>query len=536
VQSKKAVLVLAIATILAVTMLVPVSASDSDASTVESSDVGYYSEITSLTMAADSQSTFCIIVTNNLPADDTLADERAIKVSVTNSAGSISIDDDDKAFVLSGQEYRGITVTADAGKYTREGNYEINITISYMAIDSEGATTTETYNMDLTVTSSLSSGNAYNKILGYFDNPLPAPFDEPAATAIITFFLWILIGLVAIALCIPIVMHIMVHGGDENINEDKRVVRRIMLKVLFIIVVLFALMKSLYIYGASESLIATLQTWTYILYIGLGTVLVWRTYRIFIKITFARLDRDDPTPDNGQSPSDMVPLFLLLGKLVIAIAAVTLVCSMLGFDMAAIITSAGIVSLGITFGAQNVLGQFFSGIVLLATRPFKKGDLVQIGGSTTTYRVADVSIMMSRFENWDNSDIIIMPNDAVASATIVNITKTGLEYKIHLFVTVAYGTDLTAAKKIMMDVAMAHPHIIKDGSVDMPYTRVTDLEDSDIQLRLSVYVDDYNNSGTIGGELREQMYNAFVAAGIQIPYPQLDVHVNYSKTGNEDTA
>ncbi len=76
------------------------------------------------------------------------------------------------------------------------------------------------------------------------------------------------------------------------------------------------------------------------------------------------------------------PLFIYLGEIVTAIAVVFIGMGMLGFDLTAAVTSAGIVSLGITFGAQQVLAQFFAGLVILSTRPFREGDLLQLGTNT----------------------------------------------------------------------------------------------------------------------------------------------------------
>lgn len=90
--------------------------------------------------------------------------------------------------------------------------------------------------------------------------------------------------------------------------------------------------------------------------------------------------RKDPTNDCRFEA--FRPLFVYIGEIVIAIIVVFTGMSMLGFDLTAAITSAGIVSLGITFGAQQVLAQFFAGLVILSTRPFKKGDLIQIGTNT----------------------------------------------------------------------------------------------------------------------------------------------------------
>ncbi|MDR3282202.1 MAG: mechanosensitive ion channel [Candidatus Methanoplasma sp.] len=222
---------------------------------------------------------------------------------------------------------------------------------------------------------------------------------------------------------------------------------------------------------------------------------------------------------------DPEPILKLFGKLVISVIGVAMIATSLGFNLTVIITSAGIVSLGITLGAQSVLSQFFSGLVILVTHPFRSGDFVRIGSNPLTYEVKSVNIMNTVFKNWDNEEDIIMPNNAVAAATVTNITKENTLYKIYVYMSVAYGTDLEKAKRLMIDVAMDEPIVVKSDAVPMPATRVTSLDSSDVKIRLAVYVGDFDDSARAEGLLREKMYLAFRENGISIPFPQMDVHM-----------
>ena len=292
-------------------------------------------------------------------------------------------------------------------------------------------------------------------------------------------------------------------------------------KLLFLVVIVYIVGITLVVYGASNHTISDYNTWANVLYTLLGAIILWRMYERFISFTLNRIHKemtdDDDTDDNGRS--DLEPLFRLVGKIVICAVSVAFVLAGFGLDIGAILTSAGLVSLGITYGAQNVLNQFFNGVVLLMTRPFKSGDLIQIGTGTKTYRVKSVTVMNTLFENWANEETIIMPNNVVASSTITNITGKDLTYKINVFMTVAYGEDIDAAKKIMLDIGMNHPDVIIDGTVDLPYVRVTEFQDSAsaIQLRLTVFIRDYNDYGKVGSQLSEQIYKEFVDKGISHP-------------------
>jgi len=97
-----------------------------------------------------------------------------------------------------------------------------------------------------------------------------------------------------------------------------------------------------------------------------------------------------------------------------------------------------------------------------------------------------------------------------------------------VYMNVAYENDTDLAQQLMKEVAMEHPNVISNGSVDLPSTRVTAFLDSSIELRLTSYVYDFNDHGKISGELREAIFKTFKKNGITVPFPQMDVHLNMS--------
>ncbi|MDR0508701.1 MAG: mechanosensitive ion channel, partial [Candidatus Methanoplasma sp.] len=346
------------------------------------------------------------------------------------------------------------------------------------------------------------------------------------ASAAITFRLWMIIWVLAMMLIMPILFRIFARDHKEEGKQIKKGLRT----AIMLAVSLFAFDSSMRVYGTPEEIIGPAEVWFNVFYIALGAVVVWKIYLVFVQHVISKMSTNKRIE---QRDMDVEPLLRLFGKLVLWVMAVAMIMSAWGFDLTYIITSAGIISLGITLGAQNVLSQFFSGMVLLLTRPFKSGDLVKIGGGNTIYKVYSVNIMNTVFENWDNEETVIMPNNAVSSSTIVNLTGDGLIYKITVFMNIAYDDDIDLAKDIMKKAAMDHPSVITDGSVDAPSTRVTAFLDSSIEVRLTCYVYDFNDNGRIGGDLRESIFKKFKEQGISVPFPQRDVHV---KVVREDDA
>ncbi len=510
-----------ILTILTISLLLFLPAVSADGETSKG-DVGLIPYDKDIRINAGSSDTFRIEVTNYLDyAGNNIENYRMVSfVFGSPSDITVSVSNADKDFVLEGQKYRSIIVTVEVDKYATAAEYDIGLSLEIRSLsgDPESVITDPVY-IKLTVMSPLSSGDSYNKIMGIFENPLPAPFNGPITSAVITFLIWLLIGTLVVMIAVPLLMRVFMRKhkdeGEQLRNELKTFIPMVL--------ILFAFDSSLRVFGASEEIIGSVESWFNIFYIALGAIISWRFYLIFVQYAVSKIS-DNKRID--KKDMDIGPLLRLLGKLVIAVLAITLIMATLGFNLTAIITSAGVVSLGITLGAQNILNQFFSGMVLLITHPFRSGDLVKIGASSTIYKVSSVNIMNTVFENWDNEETVIMPNNAVSSSTIVNLTGDGLIYKVTVFMNIAYSNDIDLARDLMKDVAMNHPNVITNGSVDMPSTRVTAFLDSSIELRLTGYVYDFNDSGRIGGELREAIFKSFKKNGIDVPFPQMDVHLN----------
>ncbi|MDR1405125.1 MAG: mechanosensitive ion channel [Candidatus Methanoplasma sp.] len=502
---------------LSVLFLAPMAPSDADGT--DGVRLVPYGE--SLKINAGSSGEFMMEVVNDLPyLTHDISNDRMVTVSFA-SAPAIKMSmskEQSKYFVLTGKEYRSITVTVSVDKYVSAGTYGMEVTIEVRSFQAGSVSeTADRVQMDLTVLSPLSSEKNYNKILGIFDNPLPDPFGGPLVSAVITFLLWTIIGTLITAAAVPLLIRVV---ARDHINESKKLKRR--LKTLIpMVLMLFAFNNSLRVFGASEEIIGSAENWFSIFYIILGAIIAWMIYLVFVQYVTSKISGNGLMDNKAV---DIGPLLRLLGKLVISVMSVAFIMSTWGFNLSAIITSAGIVSLGITLGAQNILNQFFSGMVILLTHPFRAGDLVRIGNSSMICRVLSINIMNTVFKNWENEETIVMPNNAVASATIVNFTGDGLTYKIVVRMSIAYGDDIDLARSIMKKAAMDNPNVIIDGSVDIPYTRVTAFLDSGIELTVTCYVYDFNDHGKIGGDLRGSIFKAFGENGITVPFPQMDVH------------
>ena len=436
-----------------------------------------------------------------------------------SSAFSSSISSD--SFSIKGEEAAQLTLTVSSERLSKHGNYTVDIKASVINYDGN-VTEDVTITINVKITSSYSSDSVFNRILGIFD-PLADPFDEPIYTALITLAIWM--GIAASAFFLLRVIAFFVFKRDRDVAKEISAKTGI---TIVISIMFYGLSNAAMVYGSDEMLIATLQYIASFIYIPLVAYIVWNIYSNIIKIVFHRLEEQDKV---AGADSSLIPLFNLLGKIVIIVVAASALLSTMGFDLVAIITGAGIAGMAISLGAQNTLSEFFSGLNLLTTRPFKRGDMVKIG-ENGVYQVEKVGMMNSRFKNWISMEYIVIPNSTVVGSTIVNITGKTMAYRMTLYYTVAYDSDVELVKKTLIDTAYNHPQVIVDGSYSRPNARLEDFEDSAIKFSLVVYITDFRDYITVQDELNEDVYRNLCKNNIEIPFNKLDVYI---KQNEEDS-
>lgn len=409
-----------------------------------------------------------------------------------------------------------ITVTADRYADAVDLSEIFSIVGQYVGGDRDDDPIALQFQLKINVDSVFYSEDAYNKFFGLIPNNLDAPFNNPWFTAAATLVIWVLMSIVVCYIIIPLLTRL---AGNRKDAGEKRTIKRTMTEGITLIMLIVAINECAAIVGAGSEIISFIGSVSNIFYVGIGAVIAWKAY-VFIVTTV--LNGLDEGMDVDGIDMSLLPLFKLIGKLLISVAAVTLMLAAFGVDLAGILVSAGVVSLGITFGAQEIISQFFSGIVLLSTRPFEKGDFVKI--DSDTYCVHRVRLMFTEFENWDRDQIVTMPNNKVTSATMVNYTRGNKLTRIFIYVSVAYDADLSKAKELMLQAAKTHPHTVCDGRAPIPPgVRLTDFADSGIEYRLAVFVDDFDNSAHYAGQIREIIYKLFKDNDIEIPYNRMDV-------------
>jgi potassium-dependent mechanosensitive channel len=183
---------------------------------------------------------------------------------------------------------------------------------------------------------------------------------------------------------------------------------------------------------------------------------------------------------------------------------------------------AGALSVGIGFGLQNIVNNFVSGLILLFERPIRTGDWIVVG-STEGY-VKRIRIRSTQIQTFDRADVIV-PNSELISTQVTNWMLYDLRGRVRVPVGVAYGSDTALVKQLLLEAGGAHPQVITDGSAPEPVVLFLEFGDSSLNFELRIYIREIDMRLAVVSDLNFAIDAAFREHGVEIPFPQRDVHV-----------
>lgn len=200
------------------------------------------------------------------------------------------------------------------------------------------------------------------------------------------------------------------------------------------------------------------------------------------------------------------------------------VLAQFGVNVVSLITGLGVVGIAVGFAAQDTLANFIAGTTLLLERPFRIGDWVQINGQIG--RVQEITLRNTRLVTRDNVYTSI-PNASVSSSEIINYTAGG-PLRLNVELGIAYGASVKAARTALLPILQRDARILSHPE---PTMRVEALADSSVNLLLIFWIapEDIVTEPKIRAEVLEASKEALDAAGIQIPFPHLQLYIDGAK-------
>lgn len=191
-----------------------------------------------------------------------------------------------------------------------------------------------------------------------------------------------------------------------------------------------------------------------------------------------------------------------------------------GVDLRLILVFAGAIGIGIGLGLQNMAASLISGFTIIFGGKVRKGDWIEVEGHLG--EVVDIHVLATRIRSRENIEYLV-PNASLVSNTIINHSLSSPMVWIGVEVGVSYGSDPRRVEKILLEVARREPMVSKAME---PRVLFTEFADSSLNFKLLVWADVRRFArGIIKSALYFKIFDDFKEAGIEIPFPQRDLHI-----------
>jgi potassium efflux system protein len=244
--------------------------------------------------------------------------------------------------------------------------------------------------------------------------------------------------------------------------------------------------------------------------IGIISLVASRNLPGFLEMTI--LSRMRLMPGEGYAITTMLRYIIILVGIVVAFNRVGITWSNVHWLAAA-------VTVGIGFGLQEIFANFVSGLIILFERPIRLGDVVTVGDISG--QVARIQIRATTIRDWDNKELIL-PNREFITGRFVNWSLTDTVVRLVCRIGLSYGADVRRARDLLLEAAAQNPRILKSPR---PSALFRDFGDGTLNFDLRCFVGSPDTRLEIMHELNVAILESFRQAGIEIAFPQRDLHI-----------
>lgn len=247
----------------------------------------------------------------------------------------------------------------------------------------------------------------------------------------------------------------------------------------------------------------------------LGAIVVWIIGTWIIKAIVGGFSR---TMDKGGADPSLKPFLKGLVGSLLKVMLVISVLGMLGIEMTSFIAILGAAGLAVGMALSGTFQNFAGGVMILIFKPFKVGDVIDAQGYIGS--VKEIQIFNTILKTPDNKTVII-PNGGLSTSAMTNFS-TEAQRRVDWTIGIGYGDDVDQAKAVIKKLCAADSRILKDPEV---FIAVSELADSSVNFAVRAWV----NAADFWGvyfEMNENVYKTFAKEGLNIPYPQMDIHLH----------
>jgi len=207
-------------------------------------------------------------------------------------------------------------------------------------------------------------------------------------------------------------------------------------------------------------------------------------------------------------------------KILSWIVVVLVLLDVWGVEITPLLASLGIAGLAVAFALQNTLANVFGGVALILDKSVKVGDVIILSDSTQG-TVMDIGLRSTKIRTWDGN-VIIVPNGKLVDLNILNRTQPEAKERVEIPFGAVYGADVQKVKSTVLKEIKKVKGMVDEPA---PFVRFLEMGDSALLFKAYFWVEHYGIKAAAKDQGTELVYNALHKAGIEIPFPQMDVHL-----------
>ena len=263
-------------------------------------------------------------------------------------------------------------------------------------------------------------------------------------------------------------------------------------------------------------------------------IFIWARVALTAGHLFLEMVARPDSPTNLQIHPRSIPIFDFVLKLGVFALSGYLVLTAWGIDVSTIATSFGLATVAVGFAAQESLSNLFAGVLIIADAPYQIGDVLELDNGDRG-KVVDIGIRSTRLLTRDDVEIIV-PNNIMVNTRVINETGGPTRpRRLRVPIGVAYGVALEHVKQVLQDGLLGIPGVLYTQPGGHPSVVLRRFGASALELEVLIWILEPGDKLPMVDAINSAIYTALNQAGIEIPFPQHDVRLYASATGDDDT-
>ena len=246
------------------------------------------------------------------------------------------------------------------------------------------------------------------------------------------------------------------------------------------------------------------------IFILICTIVLVRNLAAIVELLFFRGKKAHPGTRHA---------FILISKYLFSAIGFFMALKFVGIGWAQFQYIAAAMTLGLSFGLQDIFANFVSGIIILIERPIRLGDSVTVGGNSGV--VTKIRIRSTTITDWNRHELIV-PNKAFLAEKITNWSLSDQIMRVVIDIGIGYSSDAKKAEKILLEIAKDNPKVLEAPAPSVVFVGFG-ADSLDFKLRVFVNLE---NQTSAQHQIRHEINERFAKAGIEIPFAQRDVHIS----------